>query len=403
MKTNPRHRFRGSLPSVLPFLAACLLGLAAFRASAQDVTSATSGPAPTPPPAIASNLADAKVAEEGDLDLQRAHKLYGTVLAEYDALRPRAAEALFRLAGVARKLGSIEEARQLYTRVSAEFQGIGDFAARSDAMLNDPQSPVTYRMSPELMARYGLTPKSAGATVQGGPGTAGGMDPALAARYGLGGAGALRERYGLSSGGATRAPEGGTLLIDPNTGQVLGAPSDGSGIDPNTGFPTGTHPAPEDAAAATGRSSGFATVDPNTGQPVPGRPGSPPPSSEILALRAEASANASRLRKLRREMRIAERPYEELPVALIEDPEFLARIRRYDLARETDRRAAATDAEPRSRDEARRELEMASSDLEHQRELHIRRLKSAVEVLETEAKQLELEIDQARAGALQKR
>ncbi|MBX3732719.1 MAG: hypothetical protein KF791_09000 [Verrucomicrobiae bacterium] len=117
-----------------------------------------------------ASLQAAKLAEEGDHDLERATKEYQAVVSRFDSLRPQAAEALFRLAEVATKLGNEERARSLHTRIITEFADLNEPATRSRERLASEAPGPLFSMPPELAARYGLVRTFEGgnpATAQG--------------------------------------------------------------------------------------------------------------------------------------------------------------------------------------------------------------------------------------------
>ncbi|MBX3745898.1 MAG: hypothetical protein KF833_11375 [Verrucomicrobiae bacterium] len=133
-------------------------------------------PSPTPAPTedLRARLVAAQFTEEGDGDLEGALAEYRAILADFDRLRPVAAESLLRLAEVSRKLGRIENARVAYARILREFTDATEPAAIALQHLNALEAqaasnPGTAQPSAEFRTRYGP----------------GGMDPILRARYGL--------------------------------------------------------------------------------------------------------------------------------------------------------------------------------------------------------------------------
>ncbi|MCW5556479.1 MAG: tetratricopeptide repeat protein, partial [Verrucomicrobiae bacterium] len=118
-------QFRGVALAIASLL---LVNVTSF---AQDLPRPADPTTPPPGTSGAESLDAGKVAEEGDHDLEQAAREYQSVLASYEALRPRAAEALFRLAELAAKLQQTNEARSLYTRVVQKFPNVGDFARQS--------------------------------------------------------------------------------------------------------------------------------------------------------------------------------------------------------------------------------------------------------------------------------
>lgn len=101
-------------------------------------------------------LQAAKLAEEGDHDLERATKEYQAVVSRFDSLRPQAAEALFRLAEVATKLGDQERAQSLHTRITTEFADLNDLATRSREHLAASGLAPWGSMPPDLVRHYGI-------------------------------------------------------------------------------------------------------------------------------------------------------------------------------------------------------------------------------------------------------
>lgn len=303
-----------------------------------------------------SALAAAKVTEEGDRDLDRAAREYHAIIERYDADRRRAAEALFRFAEVTRKLGRIDEAKQAYTRVVREFRGVGGFASSSQSRLNevDPNAaqPKTYRMSPELMRRYGLIPRTpAEGVAQESPATeenpppppattseaaAPALPPEMMARYGMGPGASSRTRYG--------GP----------TPSVLGD--------------------------------------------IPGRYSAAAAPDELTTLRTEAAELAARLRKIRREARALAFTPDSLPVSLIEDPELVSLIReqsRSQVKLETVRVGAGADAGTVR--EAEQAVMAAQKLVEKQVEIARRRMESAEKLMVVELRELEEQMTQLKS------
>lgn len=282
------------------------LTLASALAFAVSAPAQVSG-AGTPPFAPGSEgsgseaLDAGKVAEEGDHDLDQAAREYQSVITRYDALRPRAAEALLRLGEIAARRQQTNEARDLYVRVLAEFPLEGDYAVQSRERLAafDPQRELTvYAMDPALAQRYGLNPQN----------TPPGMDPTLARRYGLmvgGSPPAVGAGGGIGGGG-------GAGLVASSQPQSLG----GSSIGGVGGMGSGS-------IGASAVSASPYSVNITGGS-----------TDKAATLRAEAAQIAAQLRKLRRERRALETAdFSQIPTALVEDPQALALIRSYDQAR----------------------------------------------------------------------
>lgn len=140
-------------------------------------------------------LATAKAAEEGDADLTAASGQYLTIVRIFDHLRPIAAEALYRYALVEAKREHNEESMGAHTRLIQWFPDFTEYVKKSLATRNntlpalpapdaDAAPATTFRMSPELMRRYGLTSPPA-TTEPDAPSPADTMSPELMTRYGL--------------------------------------------------------------------------------------------------------------------------------------------------------------------------------------------------------------------------
>lgn len=150
-----------------------------------------------PIPSWTALLATAKAAEEGDADLATASDQYQTLVRIFDQLRPVAAEALYRYALVEAKREHGDEAQAAHTRLIQWFPDFTEYVKKSlEARGGNASSPslpdgdtgsapaTTFRMSPELMRRYGLTSPPASAEPDAGSRGAT-MSPELMARYGL--------------------------------------------------------------------------------------------------------------------------------------------------------------------------------------------------------------------------
>lgn len=94
-----------------------------------------------PAPAGATQVAESQalvqglIAEEGEGNLESAIQSYQKVIERFDQQRPSAANALFRVAEAYRKLGRIEEAKALYSRVVREFADQSELARLSSQFL----------------------------------------------------------------------------------------------------------------------------------------------------------------------------------------------------------------------------------------------------------------------------
>lgn len=100
-------------------------------------------------------LAGAKLTEEGEGNLQQALEEYQRVIAEFDRLRPMAADALVRIAEINRKLGKVDEAGVAYARVLREFTDHAELAAlaldRMRAWSSSPARKASAPMPPVRM------------------------------------------------------------------------------------------------------------------------------------------------------------------------------------------------------------------------------------------------------------
>jgi len=266
-------------PQIVPQFRGVALAIASLllvnvRSFAQDLPQ-PANPATPPPVSPGAEALDAgRVAEEGDHDLEQATREYQAVLASYEALRPRAAQALFRLAEIAAKLQKTDEAQSLYSRVIQEFPTVGDLATQSQERLDalGPNQPF-YAMDPVLARRYGLIPRNPPATagfggVSGGAANVGPGAPS-AQSHGLGGGAGVAS--GLAAGPATPSASPYTVAI---TGGAL------------------------DKAAI---------------------------------LRTEAAQLSAQLRKVQREIRaIEDQNWRQIPTLLVEDPKVQYLIRACD-------------------------------------------------------------------------
>lgn len=143
----------------------------------------------------AALLATAKAAEEGDADLNAASGQYLTIVRIFDHLRPIAAEALYRYALVEAKRQHNEESMGAHARLIQWFPDFSEYVKKSLATRNntlpalpapdaDAAPATTFRMSPELMRRYGLTSPPT-TTEPNAASPAPHMSPELMARYGI--------------------------------------------------------------------------------------------------------------------------------------------------------------------------------------------------------------------------
>jgi hypothetical protein len=148
------------------------------------------------------------LSEEAEQDLGSAAASYRRTIQAFDRQRTEAANAIFRLGEVYRKMGRLEEAKVQYARILREFPdmvrltelshglllgeegrpGMGGPEARTTAV--DPATEArtsSDQMIMELMReRYGLGAGSQRRPDRYSPATGPSMDPAMAARYGIG-------------------------------------------------------------------------------------------------------------------------------------------------------------------------------------------------------------------------
>lgn len=145
----------------------------------------------------AALLATAKAAEEGDADLASASDQYLTIVRIFDALRPVAAEALYRYALVEGNRQNGTESQSAHTHLIRIFPDFPDYVTKSIEALNtsavkpdgsnaDAWAGPTPKptVSPELMRRDGITPATPSDEASATP-QAYKMSPELMARYGL--------------------------------------------------------------------------------------------------------------------------------------------------------------------------------------------------------------------------
>src|SRR5690606_28079462 len=149
------NRRRGH-PALISILTAGLLAgaSASSQPGGQSVPAANPFALPASAPGfkpadggMESSLAAAKLAEEGDGELERALERYREVVQAFVAQRPAAAEALFRMGEIQRRLGRIHEAGVAYARVVREFTDLPEIARPSLQRLQtlpvDPTAPRT--------------------------------------------------------------------------------------------------------------------------------------------------------------------------------------------------------------------------------------------------------------------
>jgi hypothetical protein len=217
-------------------------------------------------------LETAKVTEEGDADPNDAQAQYRDIVRRFYAQRPKVAEALFRIAEIAREAGDNDTAQKTYLRITTEFGDIREVASRAARRLIQQPPSNPYSMSPELMRRYGLMPPNVPGSephpAMPGPG----MPPSLMSRYGI----------GTAPGVPAAAEPAATQLPEP----------------------------------------------PPVTAPPPPRVSSDPASnleierllSQIERDRAEAAQLSTQLRQIRRQLMAGEGPIEGLATSLIQDP-----------------------------------------------------------------------------------
>jgi tetratricopeptide (TPR) repeat protein len=231
-----------------------------------------------------------KLAEEGDRDIPRALEHYRQAVRDFDrpSCRRAAAEALFRLGELLWTSASPTEAHAAYRRILREFADFADLAEPSQRRLAEvsddgastafaPAEGYGPKMSPELMARYGLV-RSGGT---GGAAAAGStvytMSPELMRRYGL------------------------------------TAPADPSGSVQSTE----SSPNPQAASAALNPNRMVREV---SGAVKPRNPAAEMLDEEVAALRGEMVQMSTQLRRVQRELRVTESAtIGQIPASLVED------------------------------------------------------------------------------------
>ncbi|MBN8245966.1 MAG: hypothetical protein J0L84_00830 [Verrucomicrobia bacterium] len=363
-----------------------ILVVASSLASLAQEAGATADPFVAPPGSATPETLDAgKVAEEGDHDLDQAGREYQAVVASYEALRPRAAEALFRLGEIAARRQQTNEARELYVRVLAEFPLERDYAVQSRERLAafDPQRELrVYAMDPALAQRYGLNPQN----------TPPGMDPTLARRYGLMVGGSPPA---VGAGGGIGGGDGAGLVASSQPQSLGGSSFGGVGGMASRSIGASAVSASPYSVNITGGST-----------------------DKAATLRAEAAQIAAQLRKLRRERRALEgAPLHQMPSSLVEDPQILMLIQAADRAQldwvrfvtsRSDREPDAGAGQPGEVEEARRRLQDEENALDRSvkkservlaqylSETYLPRMRRTEELLTTELDELEVEIDKAR-------
>lgn len=91
--------------------------------------------ADTPARHSSETFTKALMAEERELDLEKAADLYANVIQRFDASRERAGNAIFRRAECLRKQGDATEAKLLYARILREFSDLHELVQLSQAKL----------------------------------------------------------------------------------------------------------------------------------------------------------------------------------------------------------------------------------------------------------------------------
>ena len=86
----------------------------------------------------------ALMAEETELDLEKAADLYADVIQRFDAGRERAGNAIFRRAECLRQLGDAKEAKLLYARILREFSDLSELVRLSQAKLQIDDVTLKY-------------------------------------------------------------------------------------------------------------------------------------------------------------------------------------------------------------------------------------------------------------------
>ncbi len=345
------------------------------------------------PPAAANGprdlLASAKATEEGDAHLDRALEDYRAIVAEFDRNRAVAAEALFRIGEVARKLHKDAEANAAYERILREFPDQTDFAAPSQKQLGveSPQGAagsMRYRTSPELMERYGLPPynQPAGAVEQGTGEEAASpfkMSPELMKRYGL-----LPQ--------ATEAGHPGASRISTGMSPELRARY---GLAPAGGMDTGGRPMSnrygETAAASGGMPNAGLRMDPTVERQLARIAAH---QQELDALRADARELASQQRRILREQRaIAVGNLLTIPTQFIDDSHLLELLSGLQRAREAVELATPAQGEALQHQYAVQQ-EITSTYFDT---IYKERLKNALNVVQSELDRLHNDIDHQQA------
>lgn len=137
--------------------------------------------------------------EEGEGDLASAEAAYRLAIQQFDRQREGAANAIFRLGEVYRKMGRIEEAKVQYARILREFPDMLRLTELSHARLigEDGRTRATSQIAPVQ-----LTPGTGTAAGRGAE-----QDPTEYERM-------LMERYGIVPG--ARSQVGGSAQAGPN-------------------------------------------------------------------------------------------------------------------------------------------------------------------------------------------
>ena len=106
------------------------------------MTPGNSGGMPSIDPNMAMGMARAKLAADLNADPQAAASQYAAIVANFDAQRQGAAQAIFGLGEAYRKMGRVVEARVQYGRILREFVDYPELARQSQRQLAGLSAPA---------------------------------------------------------------------------------------------------------------------------------------------------------------------------------------------------------------------------------------------------------------------
>ena len=133
-----------TIPAMKTILAISLFVATLIQSHAQGFgqTASTTATAAAAPPSAGSGFASGLLSEEGENDLAAAAAAYRQAIQEFDRQRAQAANAIFRLGEVYRKMGAIEEAKVQYARILREFSDMVRLTQLSHDLLfgDEPKS-----------------------------------------------------------------------------------------------------------------------------------------------------------------------------------------------------------------------------------------------------------------------